>query len=181
MKTGIFDMRLIPALLLILGLALVPSAPSAFAAQKQGAKTPVKKPDKPIEHVYLESEVYIDEIDQIARDQDGLVISGTIQNFYPNGRLAWETQWVGGKLHGVTRGYYENRKLKEETVWVNGKLHGPAKWYDEQGKLRRETMYEDGKDPADPAENREKDASDAPEGGNKAPEDPTQAKKTEDQ
>jgi antitoxin component YwqK of YwqJK toxin-antitoxin module len=113
-------MRFSFALPLILSLAL---APSAFAAQKHGAKAP----DKPLERVYLETEVTIDEVYQFARDKDGLPISGTIQSFYPNGRLAWETQWVNGKLHGTTRGYYENRKMKEETTWMNGKLNGPAK------------------------------------------------------
>jgi hypothetical protein len=73
--------------------------------------------------------------------------------------LAWETQWVNGKLHGITRGYYENRKIREETTWVNGKLHGPAKWYDEKGNLRRETMYEDNTDLAAPDASQNKETS----------------------
>ena len=165
-------MRFLAALLLILGLAL---APSALAAQKQGAKAPATTTAKPAEQIYLESEVEIDEADQIARDNDGIPITGTMQNFYQNGRLAWETQWVDGKLHGITRGYDENRKLREETTWVNGKLHGLARWYDEKGKLRRETMYEDGKDLAAPVEAQDEDAANAPADQNKAPEENPQA------
>lgn len=129
--------------LLILCLALTPSA---FAAHKHNEKTQ----DKPTEQIYLETEVIIDEVYQFASDKDGLPISGTVQSFYPNGHLAWETQWINGKLHGITKGYYANGKLKEETTWVDGKLNGTAKWYDEKGDLRRETIYEDNKDLAAP-------------------------------
>jgi hypothetical protein len=151
------------SVLLILGLFLVPS--SVFAAKKSGGKTPV-------ERVYLESEVLFDPIEQTAADQDGVPISGTIRNFYPDGRLAWETQWVDGKLHGVTRGWYENRKLREETTWVNGKMHGPARWYDEEGRLRRETLYENDQDTAAPAPTpaEQGDAKDPPAAPDKAPE-----------
>jgi hypothetical protein len=151
-------MRLFSALLLILSLAFVSSA---LAAQKGGAKAPTQAPAsaQPAEQIYLESEVFFDEVNQFARDKDGISISGTIQSFYPNGRLAWETQWVNGRLHGITKGYDENRKLKEETTWVNGKLNGPARWYDEEGNVRRETMYEDDKDLSAPDESQEQDAS----------------------
>ncbi|MDR0239238.1 MAG: hypothetical protein LBI88_03270 [Deltaproteobacteria bacterium] len=149
-------MRLSFALPFILSLVL---ASSVFAAQKHSAKAPAKAPDKPIEQIYLETEVDLDEVYQFARDKDGLPLSGTIQSFYPSGRLAWATQWVNGKLHGITRGYYENRKIKEETTWVDGKLHGPARWYDENGKLLGETLYEDGTDQAAPDNAQEKEAS----------------------
>ena len=164
-------MRLLSVLLLILGLAL---APSALAAQKQAPKTPATTSAKPVEQIYLESEVDIDDADQVARDKDGIPISGTIQNFYPNGRLAWETQWVNGKLHGITRGYDENRKLREETTWVDGKLNGLARWYDEKGNLRRETMYEGDKDQAAPAEVQESDAANEPASQSKAQEESPQ-------
>ena len=157
-------MRVFSVLLLILTLAS-----SAFAAHKHA--TPAKKPNTPAERVYLETEVLIDTIEHIAYDQDGIPLSGTIQGFYPNGRLAWETQWVEGKLHGVTRNYDENRKLKEETTWVNGKLHGPARWYDEQGNLRREIVYENDRDPSAPAELQQ---GDAPTGRNRTPEEKPQ-------
>ena len=150
-------MRVFSVLLLIFIFASC-----AFAAQKPGAKAPAKTPapqaEQMTEQVYLESEVVFDPIEHSAYDQDGIPISGTIQGFYPSGRLAWETQWVEGKLHGVTKSYYENRRLKEETTWVNGKLHGPAKWYDEQGKLRREVVYENDKDPSASAEVQEEAA-----------------------
>ena len=133
-------MRFFLALSLILSLALVSSA---IAAQQQGASAPVKTS---AEQIYLESEIVFDEMEQLAVDRNGILVTGTIQSFYQNGRLAWETQWVEGKLHGITRGYHENRTLKEETMWVDGKLHGLAKWYDESGNLIRETMYENGRD-----------------------------------
>ena len=140
-------MRIFSVLSLILSLILISSA---FAAQKPDTKAPAKTPDKPVEQIYLYTEVDVDEVNQFARDRDGIAITGTIQVFYPNGRLAWETQWVEGKLHGVTRGYYENRRIREETTWVDGKLHGPARWYDAKGKLRREVVYENGVDPSAP-------------------------------
>jgi len=129
-------MRFFSALPLIFSLAF---APCAFAAQVQ-----------PAEQIYLESEVHIDEVEQFARDMAGIPINGTIQGFYPNGRLAWETQWLDGKLHGIIRSYHDNRQLKEETTWVNGKLHGQAKWYDKEGNLLRETIFENDKDLAAP-------------------------------
>ena len=142
-------MRVFSVLPLILSLILVSSA---LAAQKPGAKAPAKTPDKPVEQIYLSTEVEIDEINQFASDQDGIPITGTIQTFYPSGRLAWETQWVEGKLHGVTKGYYENRRIKEATTWIGGKLHGPARWYDAKGALLRETVYENDVDPSAPAQ-----------------------------
>ena len=148
-------MRVFSVLPLILALAL---ASSALAAQKPVAKAPVKKPEKPIEQVYMVTEVELDEVNQFACDLDGAPITGTIQTFYSNGRLAWATQWVEGKLHGITRGYYENRQIKEETTWVAGKLHGPARWYDEKGSLLRETVYENDTDPSAPVETQAKDA-----------------------
>ena len=163
-------MRLFPALLLIFSLAFVSSV---FAAQKSAVKAPVKKPEAPVEQIYLDVDVEFDEIDHAAYDKDGIPVSGTIQSFYPNGRLAWATQWLDGKLHGVTRGYRENRKLKEETTWVNGALHGPARWYDEKGNLLREIIYEDGKDPAESAGAQEQGAS---AGQDKAPEESPQVK-----
>ncbi|MCL1986121.1 MAG: hypothetical protein FWG59_06720 [Betaproteobacteria bacterium] len=167
-------MRFFSILLLIFGLTLVPTA----FAQKQGAKTPVNTPDNPAERIYLDSEVHFDQVKKFARDKDGISISGTIQSFYPNGRLAWETQWVNGKLHGVTRGYYENRKLKEETTWINGKLNGPAKWYDQKGNLLRETIYENDKDLAAPDETQEKDT---PTDQNNAPGDSSKAEDSKDE
>ena len=149
-------MRVFSVLPLIVGLVLVSSA--LAATQKPGAKAPVKNPEKPVEQVYMVTEVELDEVNQFARDLDGVPITGTIQTFYSDGRLAWATQWVGGKLHGVTRGYYENRQIKEETTWVAGKLHGPARWYDEKGTLLRETVYENDIDPSAPVETQTKDA-----------------------
>jgi len=140
-------MRVFFALPLILSLIFVSSA---FATQRTGAQTPSKQ----VEQIYLDTEVNFDEATQFASDQDGIPISGTLQSFYQNGRLAWETQWVEGKLHGITRGYYENRQIREETTWVNGKLHGPAKWYDEAGTLLRETTYENDRDLSAPDESR---------------------------
>ena len=161
-------MRLFFVLPFILSLVL---AVSAFAAKKHSVKAPAKEPDKPIEQLYLQTEVDIDEVYQFARDKDGLPISGTIQSFYPSGRLAWETQWVNGKLHGITRGYYENRKIKEETTWVNGKLRGPARWYDEKGKLLGETLHEDDTDQVVPDNIQEKDASSGRDDANNTPAD----------
>jgi len=148
-------MRLLTALALI-SLFLVTSAPAAQKADRQKSSEPV----------YLESEVIIDPLEQIARDRNGIPITGVMQSFYPNGRLAWQTEWLDGKLHGVTRGYYENRQLMEETTWVNGKMHGPAAWYDEHGKLRRETMYNNDQDTAASAGKGE--AADLPGGQDKA-------------
>jgi hypothetical protein len=153
--TGV-DMRFFPALLCIASLIFVPAA---LAAQKPGAQTPVPTAAKSAEKIYLESEVFFDEVNQSAYDNEGVPVSGTIQGFYPNGRLAWTTQWLDGKLHGITRSYYKNRKLKEETTWVNGKMNGLARWYDDAGNLRRETLFEDDKDLAAPADDHAEDAS----------------------
>ena len=153
-------MRAFSALLLIFVL-VVP----AFAAEKSDA--PAKT--GPVEQIYLESEVVFDSIEHAAYDRDGMPVSGTIQGFFPNGRLAWETQWVDGKLHGVIKNYYENRRLKDESTWVDGKMHGPARWYTEQGKLRGEIVYENDKDPSARAGEQEKDASAGNDGEPSAP------------
>ena len=172
-------MRFFSVLLLI--FSLLPLS-SALAAQKSGGKEPAKTPAAPAaptERIYLDVEVYIDPIEQIAVDQNGRPISGTIQKFYSSGRLASETQWVDGRLHGVTRNYYENRTLMEETTWVNGQLHGPARLYDETGALRRENMYENGRDlsaPAGPDAAQGQSAQDQSADGDKAPAEAPSAK-----
>jgi len=118
---------------------------AAFLAASAGAAQQADQP-APAGTIYLDSDVFVDPLEQIARDRDGVPITGVMRNYYPSGRLAWQTEWLDGKLHGVTRGYFESGQLMEETTWVNGKLHGPAKWYDEQGNLRREAMYDNDKE-----------------------------------
>lgn len=121
-------------------IVILAGVASASAAEPKGVN----------EKIYWAEDVTIE--NEFARDAEGRPITGTLQTFYPDGRLAWETQWTNGVLHGVTRGYYENRKLKQETLWIVGKLNGPAKWYDDKGALLRETIYENGKDLAAPEE-----------------------------
>jgi hypothetical protein len=160
-------MRYLPLFPLIFSLL---AAPPVFGAARKLDALP-KRIDE-AEKIYWEQDVRIDPVNEVARDEDGYPITGTVQSFYPDGRPAWETQWVDGKLHGVTRGYHQNRRLKEETTWVNGKLHGPARWYDEKGRLLKEILYENGKDPSAPEETAPPAGEGEQDAGTEAPNDP---------
>ena len=48
-----------------------------------------------------------------------------------------------GQLNGELKEYYPNGKLKEQTNYINNEKHGESKFYNESGKLIKEKTYFD--------------------------------------
>jgi len=58
---------------------------------------------------------------------------GLWRGYYGNGKLWYEGNYIAGKATGLWRGYYDNGKLMYEGNYINGLKHGIWK----EGKIRR--------------------------------------------
>jgi hypothetical protein len=64
------------------------------------------------------------------------------KEYYPNGKLKFERNYINGKQEGITKVYFESGKLEAERNYKNGKLEGLEKEYYESGELKRSlTLY----------------------------------------
>ncbi|MDR1912530.1 MAG: toxin-antitoxin system YwqK family antitoxin [Helicobacteraceae bacterium] len=77
-------------------------------------------------------------------DKEGKPITGVINSYYKNGKLASTLPYKNGKKEGTLKIYWESGKLKEETVFINGLKEGGAKGYNEDGSLDYESVYKNG-------------------------------------
>lgn len=65
-------------------------------------------------------------------------------NYYPNGIIASEGNFIHGLQDGVWYYFHQNSELKEEVHYKNGGLNVWAKVYDELRNLTEEGNYVDG-------------------------------------
>ena len=61
--------------------------------------------------------------------------------YYENGNVLLEENYLVDHLHGVQKEFYENGKLKSEVTYKNGHKDGEAKYYDISGKLKETRVY----------------------------------------
>ena len=66
---------------------------------------------------------------------------GKIKEYYNNGQLKFESEYLNGKIMGKRKEYYENGKLKFEGEYLNGKRNGKGKEYNDKGNLLFEGEY----------------------------------------
>ncbi len=78
--------------------------------------------------------------------EGGLEIwDGKYSRWYPSGKLAEESNWNEGILHGVQTQWYENGNKKMEGNWIFGEEEGVfKKWY-VNGQLAEEMAFETGR------------------------------------
>ena len=68
--------------------------------------------------------------------------TGEQRDFWDNGQLSVERNWVDGKIHGISRTYFQNGQLQDESHFEMGKLHGIVQSYHINGQLEHEGRYE---------------------------------------
>ena len=81
----------------------------------------------------------------LAKKGKPIVKNGLIKSYYRNGKIDYEENWKGGKLHGVLKCYGADGILYLEETWENGKLHGERRSYDRKGKLKHINNWKEGK------------------------------------
>jgi hypothetical protein len=70
---------------------------------------------------------------------------GLVKDYFSNGKLRAEINFVKGKRHGKAKEYYKkNGKLFQEIDYADDIKHGIARKYYEDGKLFQETPYDSG-------------------------------------
>lgn len=114
-------------------------------------------------------EVQYDADKKIYTDKKGQLVTGIVQEFYPEGTLKEESALLDGKRHGLwktfyndgklktempyhtgypdglSKTYYPNGNLKEETLFVQGQKKGVSREFYESGALKSESSYQDGR------------------------------------
>jgi len=48
----------------------------------------------------------------------------TKREYYCNGQLMYEWNYINGQLHGLCKGWYSNGQLMYEWNYINGQRHG---------------------------------------------------------
>ena len=62
--------------------------------------------------------------------------NGKIKEYYSNGNLYSEGEYLNGKKHGKGKSYYTNGNIAFEGEYLNGKRNGKGKEYDKVGTLK---------------------------------------------
>ena len=70
---------------------------------------------------------------------------GTCKGWYKSGELSWEHRYIKGLKHGACNSYYQSGRLIWEEHYADDVLHGLNKSYDEDGTMFEEVNYENGK------------------------------------
>lgn len=80
---------------------------------------------------------------QAVCNQDG-IYNGEYKEFYPDGVVSVEENYVNKKLEGPGKTYYPSGKLKSECTYENNELNDLYKEYYENGTLSKEGMLDKG-------------------------------------
>lgn len=63
---------------------------------------------------------------------------GTRRQYYSNGRVSQESQYVDGRLDGLARTWFETGVLRSEATWEQGMTHGVQRQWYASGALFKE-------------------------------------------
>jgi antitoxin component YwqK of YwqJK toxin-antitoxin module/Tfp pilus assembly protein PilF len=88
--------------------------------------------------IYFPNNKIAEETDYICGDKEGKRIY-----YYSSGKIKTEENWKANELYGPSISYYENGKVKSEKYYLNNKKFGAHKNYDETGKLVKTYFYYD--------------------------------------
>jgi antitoxin component YwqK of YwqJK toxin-antitoxin module len=72
------------------------------------------------------------------------VLHGTCTEYYLNGDIFSEYEYVNGEPHGERIVYYQNNNKASVNTYVYGILHGISTWYDRNGNIIKSFLYENG-------------------------------------
>ena len=72
---------------------------------------------------------------------DGKILHGTYDIYYPDKNLKEKGQFKNGLRNGIWKYWYPGGKLKQIITWDEGKMNGKMEEYDEQGNETRSGTY----------------------------------------
>ena len=72
-------------------------------------------------------------------------INGIGKEYYDDGKLKFEGEYLNGKRNGRCREYYDNGHLELEGQYLSGERNGKGKEYHYDGSLWFEGEYKNGK------------------------------------
>jgi antitoxin component YwqK of YwqJK toxin-antitoxin module len=72
----------------------------------------------------------------------GQPFTGVACDYFPNGSLQSEAQFVNGHQEGMAREWYENGRLKFEGEYLGDGFHGISKEWHANGQLKKASAYE---------------------------------------
>ena len=75
---------------------------------------------------------------------DGGQLHGLRVEYYENGELKGEANYVNAELDGLRRSWYDNGEPRGELNYVNGELEGLSRLWHENGELWRESNWANG-------------------------------------
>jgi len=70
-------------------------------------------------------------------------MSGTVESFYPSGKLSAVSTLKNGALNGETKAYYENGKLRFTGNYKDNKFDGIITSYSENGEINRQSEFKE--------------------------------------
>ena len=70
-------------------------------------------------------------------------MSGTVESFYPNGKLSAINNLKNGALNGETKAYYENGKLRFSGNYKDNKFDGIITSYSENGEINHQSEFKE--------------------------------------
>ena len=70
--------------------------------------------------------------------------NGKVKDYYRDGTLFFEGEYLNGKRHGICKEYYDNGKVEIEVEYKNGLKNGKVKEYYYNGKVEFEGEYKNG-------------------------------------
>ena len=65
--------------------------------------------------------------------------------FYPNGKLAEETEYKNGLMHGLYKKFTDTGVVLENATYVNNEFHGPAIYKNPDGNVISKGVFKKGK------------------------------------
>ena len=74
----------------------------------------------------------------------GQPFSGLAHEFFPNGGIATQSRFVGGRRQGITRQWYDAGQLQSEGEFLGEGVHGVKREWYPNGQLKRESRCEHG-------------------------------------
>lgn len=73
------------------------------------------------------------------------LFTGKIVDYFSNGKVMIELNFINGKQNGIYRRYYENGSLRTEVNYKDDSYHGELKEYHTNGTIARKSQYRNGK------------------------------------
>jgi len=83
-------------------------------------------------------------VQELNKYSDKGSFNGTSLDYYSNGKIQDEINYVYGKESGVRKKYFKNGQLQQTSSYLNGSLHGEAVYYNESGKKIKQRIYHNG-------------------------------------